>query len=208
MEYSFLFRDIFIDIHQINSGYSGYSHEYSFLFLNISLVIPNNHMNIHLDSEYLYLKKNILAYFWIFRTPLTRRCRAAAPIASLCCPSATFSWILDCAFREASLNLKTFMSNKKKVFTKCERASPGALRRGTARGNAAPQPLSPGPIQPVRSSRHAHRLDAKHAEAIKPSILIQVRPTLFQDFVKLPCPCQVCCPGNLVWYHSVIWIFM
>ena len=28
--------------------------------------------------------------FWIFRTPLTRRCRAAAPIASLCCPSATF----------------------------------------------------------------------------------------------------------------------
>jgi len=46
IEYSFPFRDILKDIHQINSGYPGYLHEYSFLILNISLVILNNHMNI------------------------------------------------------------------------------------------------------------------------------------------------------------------
>ena len=74
------------------------------------------------------------------------------------------------------------------------RLGPGAHCRGTARRNAAPQPSSPGPIQPVRSSRHAYRLDTKHAEALKPSILIT--PTLFQVFVKLPCPCQARCPGN------------
>ena len=38
------------------------------------------------------MKKNILAYFWIFQTPLTRSCSAAALIASLCCPSATLSF--------------------------------------------------------------------------------------------------------------------
>ena len=100
----------------------------------------------------------------------------------------------------ASLNLKTFMSNKtKRCLLNVQRASPGALRRGTARGNAAPQPSSPRPIQSVRFSRHAYRLDAKHAEALKPSILIT--PTLFQVFVKLPCPCQVRCPGNPVWCY-------
>ena len=31
-EYSFPFRDILKDIHQINSGYPGYSHEYSLFF--------------------------------------------------------------------------------------------------------------------------------------------------------------------------------
>ena len=61
-----------------------------------------------------------------------------------------------------------------------KRASPGPLRRGTACGNAAPQPSSPGPIQPVRSSLHAYRLDAKHAEALKPSILILITPPCFR----------------------------
>ena len=46
MEYSFPFRDILKDIHQINSGHPKYSHEYSFLILNISLVILVIHMNI------------------------------------------------------------------------------------------------------------------------------------------------------------------
>ena len=81
-----------------------------------------------------------------------------------------------------------------------------ARRRGRSAaalpaGNAAPQPSSPGPIQPVRSSRHAYHLDAKHAEALKPSILILITPTLFQVFVKLPCPCQAHCPGNPVWCY-------
>ena len=89
------------------------------------------------------------------------------------------------------------MSNKIKwCFLKVQRASPGALRRGTARGIAAPQPSSPGQIQPVRSSRHLYRLDAKHAEPHKPSIIIPIIPTLFQVFVKLPCPCQARGPGN------------
>ena len=59
MEYSFPFRYILKDIHQINTGYPGYSHEYSFFILNISLVILDIHMNIHfwfwislLEKEY------------------------------------------------------------------------------------------------------------------------------------------------------------
>ena len=98
----------------------------------------------------------------------------------------------------ASLNLKTFMSKKKMCLLNVQRASPGALRRGTARGNAAPQPSSPGPIQPVRSNRHAYRLDAKHAEPLKPSILVLMTPTFIQVFVKLPCPCQARSSGYLV----------
>ena len=35
-------------------------------------------------------------------------------------------------------------------------------------------------------------------KTLNPSILILVTPTLFQVFVKLPCPCQVHCPGNPV----------
>ena len=98
----------------------------------------------------------------------------------------------------ASINLKTSVSNIKMGLLNVQRASLGALRRSTARGNAAPQPSSPGPIQPVRSSRHAYRLDAKHAEALKPSILILVTPTFIQVFVKLPCSCKARCPGDLV----------
>ena len=63
MEYSFPFRDILKDIHQINSGYPGYSHEYSCLFLNISLVILNNHMNIHFWFWISLLEKE---YSWLF----------------------------------------------------------------------------------------------------------------------------------------------
>ena len=97
----------------------------------------------------------------------------------------------------ASLNLKTFMSNKReRCLLNVQRASPGALRRGTACWNAAPQPSSPGSIQPVRSSRHAYCLDAKHADPLKPSILIS--PTFIPVFIKLPCPCQARCSGNLV----------
>ena len=92
MEYSFPFRDILKDIHQINSGYPGYSHEYSFFVSEYLSGYPGySHEYSFCDSEYLYLEKNILAYFWIYRTPLTRRCRAAGPIASQCCPSATWS---------------------------------------------------------------------------------------------------------------------
>ena len=36
------------------------------------------------------------------------------------------------------------------------------------------------PGQPVRSSRHAYRLNAKHAEALKPSILILINPPCFR----------------------------
>jgi len=108
------------------------------------------------------------------------------------------------------------MPNKiKGVLLNVQRASLGALRRGTARWNAAPQLSSPGPIQPVRSSRHAHSLDAKHAEALKPSILIFITPTLFQVFAwqtsltVSPCPYQAHCPGYPVWCHVNIfmWIF-
>ena len=70
-----------------------------------------------------------------------------------------------------------------------------ARRRGrSAAAPPAEMQRRSRPIQPFRSSRHAYRLDTKHAEALKPSILIS--PTLFQVFVKLPCPCQVRCPGN------------
>jgi len=127
------------------------------------------------------LKKNILAYFWIFLTPLTRRCRAAAPIASLCCPSATPFLDLSLCFQQWLASISRHLCQKKKrCLLTVQRASPRALRRGTARGNAAPQPSSPGPIQPVRSSRHAYRLDAKHAEALKPSILILITPPCFR----------------------------
>ena len=37
-----------------------------------------------------------------------------------------------------------------------------------------------------------------YAEALKPSILTPITPTLIQGFVKLPCPCQERCPSNLV----------
>ena len=44
-----------------------------------------------------------------------------------------------------------------------------------------------------------YRLDAKHAEALRPSILILITPTLlFLPFIKLPCPCHARCPGNPV----------
>ena len=101
-------------------------------------------------------------------------CFAMLPISHL-------SWILSVLSAVASLNLKTFLSNKTKGYLlNVQRASPGEHRRGTARGNAALQPSSPGPIQPVRSSRHAYRLDAKHAEALKPSILILITPPYFR----------------------------
>ena len=158
MEYSFPFRDILKDIHQINFGYDRLSWIFTWIFIFVSeyskrifiinfwnihlncsstwnilfhleifskifirstLVILDIHMNIHFRfwiflwlswlftwifvfySEYLYLKKNILAFFfWIFRTPLTRRCRAAALIASLCCPSATPFLDLSLCFQQ------------------------------------------------------------------------------------------------------------
>ena len=61
----------------------------------------------------------------------------------------------------ASINLKTSVSNIKMGLLNVQRASLGALRRSTARGNAAPQPSSPRLIQPVRFSWHAYCLDAK-----------------------------------------------
>ena len=78
-----------------------------------------------------------------------------------------------------------------------------ARRRGRSAAappaeNAGPQPSSPGPIHPVRSSRHAYCLSAKYAEAVKPSILILITPTYFQVFDKLPCLCQARFPGNQV----------
>ena len=51
------------------------------------------------------------------------------------------------------------------------------------------------------SSRHAYRLDAKHANALKPSTLSHFPPTLFQLFYKNTCPCQARCPGNPVWCY-------
>ena len=90
MEYSFKFRDnhkdIQINIHQINSGHPGYSHEYSFLL-------------------------------WAFRT-----CRVVRPPRLLLFEGKSvcaFSSGLSLLSAVASLNVKTFMSNKKKVFTKC-----------------------------------------------------------------------------------------
>ena len=70
-------KDIQKDIHQISSGYPEYSREYSFLFVNIS------------NWKRIYFQIWIFC-FWIFQTPLIDRGRAAAPIASPCCPSVTF----------------------------------------------------------------------------------------------------------------------
>ena len=138
MEYSFPFWDILKDIHQINSGYPGYSHEYSFFILNISLVILNNHMNIHFWFWISLLEKEYSCLFLdIPDAPesgaLTRRCRAAAPIASLCCPSATFPGSCLC-FQQWLASISRHLCKKKKVFTKCAaRVAEGAPPRHSPR---------------------------------------------------------------------------
>jgi len=43
---------------------------------------------------------------------------------------------------------------------------------------------------------HQSMSRSKHAEPLKPSILILITPTLIPVFVKLPCPCQARGPGN------------
>ena len=138
MEYSFPFRDILKDIHQINSGYPGYLHEYSFLILNISLVILNNHMNIHF-------------WFWISLLEKEYSCLFLdipdAPDPSLPCGRP------DCF---AMLPI----SHLSQVQPTC---SPSQSK--TCRGS---QTFNP----------HPHH------------------STFIQVFVKLPCPCQVRCPGN------------
>ena len=81
---TFPFRDTLKDIHQINSGYPGYSHEYSFFILNISLVILVIRMDIHFWFWISLLEKEYSSLFWIFRTPLTRRCRVRGVSRHLC----------------------------------------------------------------------------------------------------------------------------
>ena len=90
------------------------------IFIRSTLVILNIHMNIHFwfwislwlswvftwififYSEYLYLKENILAYFWISRTPLSRGPDPSLPCSRPDCfamlPISHLSWILVCAF--------------------------------------------------------------------------------------------------------------
>ena len=67
-------------------------------------------------------------------------------------------------------------------------ASPAEMQRRSRRR----------PGRSNQSGQPTYRLDAKHAEALKPSILILVTPTFIQVFIKLPCSCQVRCPVNLV----------
>ena len=106
MEYSFPFREILKDIYQINSGYPGYLHEYSF------------------SCKYLHLIKNILDYFGYLFLDIpdapdpSLPCRRPYCFATL--PSATFPGSLSVFSAEASLNLKTYVCQIiKQVFTKC-----------------------------------------------------------------------------------------
>ena len=110
MEYSFPSRDIHKDIHQINSGYSGYSHEYLFLHVNIWLC----HF---LKKEYsCFFCLDI--FFWIFQTPLARRFRPAASIASL----STFLDLSRC-FQQWLASISRHACKKN-----VQRSSPGALQ--------------------------------------------------------------------------------
>ena len=62
----------------------------------------------------------------------------------------------------------------------------------TARKNAAPQPSSPRPTSQVQPTcLPSRRKTCRGSQTFNPH-----HSTLFQGFVKLPCPCQVRCPGN------------
>ena len=81
--------------------------------------------------------------------------------------------------------------NKKGVLLNVQRASPGALRPRKCSAAAVVARADPtSQVQPTCLA--SRRKTCRDSQTFNPH-----HSTLFQVFVKLPCPCQVRCPGNL-----------
>ena len=82
----------------IRSTYPGHSHEYSFFILNISLVILNNHMNIHFWFWISLLEKEYSCLFLDIPDAPDPSLPCGRPDCFAMLPISHLSWILVCAF--------------------------------------------------------------------------------------------------------------